>query len=504
MKTLIWTALPAAIVVVLASSLTSGQVQICNGASGPACQAVRGDRSEGWLPQTRSEVMARNGMVTTVQPLAAQAGLRILQQGGNAIDAAVASAAALNVMYPANTGIGGDLFALIYVAKEKKVYQLNASGIAPAGLTLERMQSLGYKASPTNFGPGSGMPSGGILTVTVPGSLWGWQEVLTRFGTKTFKDVLQPAIDYAEQGFPITEEIASGWRMKNALPLAGCCKDVDPDSVKTFYINGARPTAGTIFRNPDLAKTLRLIQAQGRDVFYKGEVARAIVAKSQALGGPMTLDDLANYKGEWVTPASTTYHDQFTVMGTRAPSQAWGIIEALNVLDACVPTWYPGQTLATLGPANPLYWHALIETKKAVYADVYGRNADPNAVNVPLDTLTSKAHAATLCAQSRSGARLPHRLTGQRHHRRRRHDLSRGGRPVGKYGVVDQQQLRGVGIRHHRAGLRIHPAQPWRLVHAGSEEPERDRGEQTPLQHPLGDSRDAERSPAARHRPARR
>jgi gamma-glutamyltranspeptidase / glutathione hydrolase len=399
MKTLIWTALPAAIVVVLASSLTSGQVQICNGASGPACQAVRGDRSEGWLPQTRSEVMARNGMVTTVQPLAAQAGLRILQQGGNAIDAAVASAAALNVMYPANTGIGGDLFALIYVAKEKKVYQLNASGIAPAGLTLERMQSLGYKASPTNFGPGSGMPSGGILTVTVPGSLWGWQEVLTRFGTKTFKDVLQPAIDYAEQGFPITEEIASGWRMKNALPLAGCCKDVDPDSVKTFYINGARPTAGTIFRNPDLAKTLRLIQAQGRDVFYKGEVARAIVAKSQALGGPMTLDDLANYKGEWVTPASTTYHDQFTVMGTRAPSQAWGIIEALNVLDACVPTWYPGQTLATLGPANPLYWHALIETKKAVYADVYGRNADPNAVNVPLDTLTSKAHAATLCGK---------------------------------------------------------------------------------------------------------
>jgi gamma-glutamyltranspeptidase/glutathione hydrolase len=399
MKNLIWPALSVAIVVGLATSLTSGQVQICNGASDPACQAVRGDRSEGWLPQTRSEVMARNGMVTTVQPLAAQVGLRILQQGGNAIDAAVASAAALNVMYPANTGIGGDLFALIYVAKEKKVYQLNASGITPAGLTLARMQSLGYKANPTNFGPGSGMPSGGILTVTVPGSLWGWQEVLTRFGTKTFKEVLQPAIDYAEQGFPISEEIASGWRMKNALPLAGCCKDADPDSVKTFYINGTRPTAGTIFRNPDLAKTFRLIQAQGRDVFYKGEVARALVAKSQALGGPMTLEDLANYKGEWVTPASTTYHDRFTVMGTRAPSQAWGIIEALNVLDACVPKWYPDQTLASLGPANPLYWHALIETKKVVYADVYGRNADPNAVSVPLEMLTSKEHAATLCAK---------------------------------------------------------------------------------------------------------
>src|SRR6476619_1527933 len=176
------------IAVILASTLISGQVQMCVGSAALACQAVRGDRSEGWLPQTRSEVMARNGMVTTVQPLASQAGLRILQQGGNAIDAAVASAAALNVVYPANTGIGGDLFALIYIAKEKKVYQLNASGIAPSGLTLAHMNSLGYKANPVNFGPGSGMPSGGILTVTVPGSLWGWDEVLTRSGTTTFKD----------------------------------------------------------------------------------------------------------------------------------------------------------------------------------------------------------------------------------------------------------------------------------------------------------------------------
>src|ERR1051325_742632 len=130
--------------VILASALVSGRVQMCIGSTAPACQAVRGDRAEGWLPQTRSEVMARNGIVTTVQPLASQAGLRILQQGGNAVDAAVATAAALNVTYPANTGIGGDLFALIYVAKEKKVYQLNASGIAPRGLTLAAMNGLGY------------------------------------------------------------------------------------------------------------------------------------------------------------------------------------------------------------------------------------------------------------------------------------------------------------------------------------------------------------------------
>src|SRR5438067_1504024 len=389
-------------VLVLNSLLVRAQVppvQMCTAASGPACQAVRGDRSEGWLPQTRSEVMARNGVVTTVQPLAAQAGLRILQQGGNAIDAAVATAAALNVTYPANVGIGGDLFAIIYVAKEKKIYQLNASGIAPTGLTLAHMNSLGYKVQPTNFGPGSGMPSGGILTVTVPGSLWGWQEVLTRFGTKTFKEVLQPAIDYAEQGFPVTEEIQSSWRMKNALPLMGCCTQVDPDSVKTFYINGVPPKAGTIFRNSDFAKALRLIQEQGRDALYKGEIGRAIVAKSNALGGTMTLEDLANYKGEWVDPVSTTYHDQFTVYGTRAPSQAWGIVESLNVLEKCVPIWYPGQTLATLGPANPFFWHALIEAKKLVYADVYAHNADPNAVPVPVEMLTSKPHAASLCAK---------------------------------------------------------------------------------------------------------
>jgi gamma-glutamyltranspeptidase/glutathione hydrolase len=259
------------------------------------------------------------------------------------------------------------------------------------------MHSLGYTADPKNFGPGSGMPAGGIVTVTVPGSLWGWQEVLTRFGTKSFKDVLQPAIDYADQGFPISEEIADSWRMKKALPLQHCCTQTDPDAETIFYVKGKPPVAGTIFRNPAFAKALRLIQTQGRDALYKGEIGRAVVAKSAAIGGTMTMQDLANYKGEWVTPPSTTYHGQYTVYTTRAPSQAWGILEALNVLEACVPTWYPGQTLASLGPANARYWHAMIETKKAVYKDVYGYNADPNAVNVPLDMLTSKVHAATLC-----------------------------------------------------------------------------------------------------------
>lgn len=379
----------------------SPPVQMCSESpSAPACAAVRGDRSEGWVPQTRSEVMTQHGMVSTVQPLAAMAGARILMQGGNAIDAAVATAAALNVTYPANVGIGGDLFAIIYIAREHKIYQLNASGRAPSGETLAHLNALGYKWNAANWGPGSGMPSGGILTVTVPGSLWGWQEALDRFGSMKFDTVLQPAIEYAEKGFPITEEIGDGWQLPNALPLSGCCTQLDPDSVNTYYINGAPPAIGSLFRNPDLAHSLRLIQRYGRDVFYKGEIAQAIVAKSTALGGTMTLEDLANYRGEWVTPASTTYHGgEFGVYGTTAPSQAWGIMESLNILEACVPTWYPGQTLATLGPANPLFWHALIETKKLVYSDTYAYNADPDVVPVPVAKLTSKSYAASLCSK---------------------------------------------------------------------------------------------------------
>jgi gamma-glutamyltranspeptidase / glutathione hydrolase len=379
-------------------------VQMCTEAPTPPwCSAVRGDRAEGWVPQTRSEVMARNGMVTTVQPLAAMAGARILMQGGNAIDAAVATAATLNVTFPPNVGIAGDLFVIIYIAKENKLYQLNASGIAPSGLSLARMNSLGYNWNPANFAPGSGMPSGGILTVTVPGSLWGWEEVLNRFGTMTFKEILDPAIDYAENGFAITEEIASRWILPNALPLRGCCTQLDPDSINTFYINGVAPVTGTIFTNPALAHTFRLIQQNGRGVFYKGEIARAIVAKSNALGGTMTLRDLASYTGEWVTPASTSYHGNFTVYGTTAPSQAWGIIEALNILEQCVPQWYPGESLSTLGPANPLFWHALIETKKLAYADTYAFNADPDVVSVPVGALTSKPYAASLCSKVNPG-----------------------------------------------------------------------------------------------------
>ena len=371
----------------------------CESTPRPAfCGAVRGARAEGWPAQSRSEVMAQHGMVVTSQPLAAQAGLQILQHGGNAIDAAVATAAVLNVTEPMMVGVGGDLFAIVYVAKEHKVYVLNASGMAPTGANVERFNKLGYVWNPKNWGPGSGMPAGGILPVTVPGTVWGWQAVLKRFGKLSFKQVLEPAAGYAQNGFPISERIAHDWHLPNALPLQGCCTSQDPDSIKTWYVNGAQPLPGQIFKNPELAKTLRILQAKGGEAFYKGEIAEAIVAKSRALGGSMTLEDLANYKGEWVEPARTSYHG-YDVLELPPPAQAWATGELLNILQACVPQWTTGQTLASLGPANPEYWHLLIEAKKLAYADLYQYNADPNFASVPLAKLLSESYAASLCGK---------------------------------------------------------------------------------------------------------
>jgi len=371
----------------------------CRSTPQPAfCRAVRGVRAYGWPAQSRSEVMAGNGMVVTSQPLAAQAGLQVLMRGGNAVDAAVATAAVLSITEPMMVGVASDLFVMIYIAKDRKVYVLNASGTAPTGATLAHLNELGYHFDPKNWGPTSGLPPGGILPVTVPGAVWGWQAVLQRFGTLTFREVLEAAARYARNGFPVSERIAGDWILPRALPLRGCCTELDPDSVKVWYVNGRPPAPGEIFRNPDLARTFRLLQAQGADAFYKGEIARAIVAKSRALGGTMTLDDLANYRGEWVEPARSRYHG-YEVLELPPPSQAWAAGEMLNILEQCMPQWAPGETLASLGPRSPAYWHALVEAKKLAYADLFRYNADPDRVSVPLPQLLSAAHAASLCAK---------------------------------------------------------------------------------------------------------
>ena len=394
----------AAVLVLTVGPRAQSPVQACATNPAPAwCNAVPGDRAEGWLAQRRSEVMARNGMVASSQPLAVQAGVDVLRRGGNAIDAAVATAAVLSVVEPMNVGPAGDLFAIIYIASEKKLYALNASGKAPSGQTLARMNAAGYAWDATNWGPGSGMPGAGILTVTVPGSVWGWAEVLRRFGTKTFTETLQPAIDYAEQGFPISERIASDWRLPRGLSPTprdprGCCTQVDPDSIATWYVDGKPPVAGQIVRNPGLAKLFRILQQRGPAGFYQGDVASAIIAKSSALGGTMTMSDLEGYSGEWVDVAQTNYHG-YEISTLPPPAQTWATAEMLNILESCVPVWAPGQTLASLGPANPKYWHLLVEAKKLAYGDVFAYNGDPKFVSVPLDRLLSKAHAASLCAR---------------------------------------------------------------------------------------------------------
>jgi len=397
----------------------------CNSgaANPPACNAVRGDRADGWMAQSRSEVMGRNGMVATSEPLAAQTGLDILRKGGNAVDAAVATAAVLNLIEPMNVGMGGDLFAIIYTAKDHKLHVLNASGKAASGQTVAFMNTHGYRADPANWGPGSGMPQRGVLSATVPGAAWGWQEVLDKYGTMSFKQVLEPAATYASQGVPITERASFDWHLPKAVnaaksELANCCTAQDPDSIRAWYINGQPPKAGQIFRNPDLARAFRLMQAQGRDAFYKGDIAKAIVAKEKALGGTMTLQDLADYKGEWVEPVLSDYHG-FTLAELPPPSQGFAANLMLNILGACVGTVYPGQSLASLGPTDPRYWHIVVEAKKLAYADMISVNGDPNfnpGLGGKVKALLTATHAQSLCGKinpARASATRPGRGSGE-------------------------------------------------------------------------------------------
>jgi gamma-glutamyltranspeptidase/glutathione hydrolase len=341
--------------------------------------AVRGDRASGWLPQSRSEVLARNGMVAASQPLAAEAGLQVLKEGGNAIDAAVATAAVLNVVEPGSAGIGGDVFVIAWLAKEKKLIALNGSGRAPAGATPQHLAERGYKDH---------MPLHGIDSVTIPGAVDAWDALLKRAGTLTFKELLAPAAKLAEQGFPVSERIRHDW-IYGAEVLAA-----DPDSVKTYLVDGKPPALYALFRNPDLARALRSLQADGRDAFYTGDMAAAIVAKSSALGGTLTAGDLADTRADWELPISTSYHS-YDVFEFPPNTQGFAVLEMLNIVEVCAPKL--GVNLVTLGPLSPEYWHVLVEAKKLAYADLYAYNADPGFVQIPVSKLISKSYAAELC-----------------------------------------------------------------------------------------------------------
>jgi len=343
--------------------------------------ASRGDRASGWLAQSRSEVLARNGIVTTSQPLAAQAGLQILKRGGNAFDAAVATAAVLNVVEPESAGLGGDVFVIAWLAKEKKLIALNGSGRAPSGATAQ------YISSRTKDGK---MPEHGIDSVTLPGAVDAWDVLLRRAGTLPFKEILEPAAILAEQGFGVSERIQHDWVEGTQLLRT------DQDSVKTYLVDGQPPSPYSVFRNPDLARAFRLLQKQGRAAFYEGEIAKAILAKSKALGGTITLQDLHDTHATWEDPISTNYHG-YDVYEFPPNTQGFATLEMLNILEVCAPRL--AVDLALLGPASPTYWHLLVEAKKLAYEDLYTYNADPAFASIPLAQLISKAYATQQCAR---------------------------------------------------------------------------------------------------------
>jgi gamma-glutamyltranspeptidase/glutathione hydrolase len=332
------------------------------------------------------------GIVAASQPLAARAGVQILERGGNAIDAAIAANAAIGLMEPTGNGIGGDLFILYYEAKSDTVHGLNASGWAPTGLTPDLLASKGITK----------MPQRGIYSVTVPGVVAGWDAMRTRFGTKPFAETLAPAIYYAEHGFPVSEVIAAGWA-RSARAHAE-----HPNSRKTYLINGERaPRAGELFSNPDLAGSLRRIVEMGRDGYYRGQTAEAILAISKEQGGTFTAADLSEYAPEWVTPVKTTYRG-WEVYEIGPNTQGVAALMMLNLMER-----YP---LGQYGLHSPDAMHVMIEAKKLAYADMLRHVGDPRFSRVPVEALLSKPRAAeratAINAAKAACAVTPGRLDG--------------------------------------------------------------------------------------------
>jgi gamma-glutamyltranspeptidase/glutathione hydrolase len=340
--------------------------------------AASGSRAQGWQGQGRSEVIARHGMVATSDPLAAQAGLEILRRGGNAMDAAVAAGAVLDVTSQNDTGIGGDLFALVWVARERKLYGLSAAGWAPAGWTPEFFRGLGLED----------MPGSGVNAATVPGAIAGYDALLDRFGTMGFQETFERAARLAEEGWGQSER-----RHADLVSSSGRLRR-DADSNRAFLVGGEPPPLYGLIHNPELASALRLIQRDGADAFYRGPIADAIVAKVRSGGGVMTKADLAEFEPEWVEPVTTNYHG-YDVFQLPPPGQGFAALEMLNILEVCAPAH--GVDLRTLGPTHPDYWHFMVEAKKLAYSDLQAYNADPKFADVPVEELLSKEYAASLC-----------------------------------------------------------------------------------------------------------
>jgi gamma-glutamyltranspeptidase/glutathione hydrolase len=316
----------------------------------------------------RSVVMAPHGMVATSHPLAAQIGLDVLQKGGNAVDAAIATSAAMGLMEPMSCGIGGDLFAIVWDAKGQKLHGLNASGRAPYQATRTWFAQKGLKE----------IPETGPLSWSVPGCVDGWEELRKRFGTMTLEQLLEPSMRYAEEGFPVTEVIGGYWQAAEAM------LGQHPDSAKTYLIRDRAPRPGQVFRNPLLGRTYREIATNGRDAFYKGRLAQAMVAFSQKNGGLFTLKDFEDHTSTWVEPVSTTYRGH-EVWELPPPGQGIAVLQMLNILE--------GYDLKKMGANSADYWHLFLEAKKLAFADRARFYADPAFAQVPTAELISKPYA---------------------------------------------------------------------------------------------------------------
>jgi gamma-glutamyltranspeptidase/glutathione hydrolase len=322
----------------------------------------------------RSVVTTTLGIVAASQPLAAKAGADILDAGGNAVDAAIAANAVLSLVEPHMNGVGGDLFAIIYEAKTGKLHGLNASGWAPTGLTPTLLAERGLTR----------MPNNGIFSVTVPGAVAGWDAMRSRFGSKTFAELLAPAIWYAENGFPVSEVIAGEW--------AGAERKLSatPEARATYLVDGRPPKFGEVFKNPSLARTLSRIAELGPNGFYRGATAEAILSLSRTAGGTMTAADLEEFQVEWQEPISTTYRG-WTVYELPPQGQGIAALMMLNIMER-----YP---LAEWGYQDPRGLHVMIEAKKLAYADMLRYVGDPKFSQVPVSQMLSREHAAARAAQ---------------------------------------------------------------------------------------------------------
>jgi len=327
------------------------------------------DRVTGRAFATRSEVIAAGGMAATSQPLATQIALDVLQAGGSAVDAAIAANAALGLMEPTGNGIGGDLFAIVWDAETRKLYGLNASGRSPRGLTLTEFRERGLERVPP-YGP---------LPITVPGCVDGWFELHGKFGRLPMSEVLAPAVRYAREGFPVSELIAYYWGL-SVERLSGY-----PNFEETFTVDGHAPRKGEIWRNPPLADTLERIGREGRDAFYRGDLARVIAGTVGDAGGFLTEADLAEHRSEWVDPVSADYRG-VTVWELPPNGQGIAALQILNLLE--------GYDLAGMGFGSPGHVHHFVEAKKLAFADRARFYADMDFADVPVAELISDEYAA--------------------------------------------------------------------------------------------------------------